>query len=58
MKWILKEETETKRLYVQDQTGSQLTTEVLITDKTGVKWWGFSDLFKAFGTCFSLRVGR
>jgi hypothetical protein len=34
------------RLYKNEQTGSEATTELIHTDKDGGKWWGFCDLFK------------
>lgn len=47
MKWKLQEHqsTDKKRLYIQDNTGTQLTTEHIYTDKMGGRWWGFSNLF-------------
>lgn len=47
MKWKLQtdQSTDKKRLYIQETTGTQLTTELIYTDKMGGKWWGFSDLF-------------
>lgn len=47
MKWKLQEQqsTDKKRVYIQETTGTQLTTEHIYTDKMGNKWWGFSNLF-------------
>lgn len=44
--WTLSKETPTVRTYRNSVTNTDCTTEVIYTDKFGIKWWSFSDLFQ------------
>lgn len=46
MKYIIKEETDTQRTYVEEKTGNEVITKMIYTDMTGRKWWGFTDLYQ------------
>lgn len=44
--WTLSKETPNVRTYRNSVTNTDCTTEVIYTDKFGIKWWSFSDLFQ------------
>ena len=42
--YTLKTETESRRVYINDQTGTEVATYHLRTGEDGEKWWAFEDL--------------
>lgn len=42
--WKIKSDSDTKRIYANDTTGSVCTQTMCYTDKDGNKWWQFDDL--------------
>lgn len=44
MKWKLSSQTDKKKIYINDQTGTECELDLIYTDQLQRNWWGFHDL--------------